>query len=89
LHGEADPVVPFSQATRLHAALAQAHVPNRLVPIHGGKHGDFDGAEVLRANRAVRDFLIKQGIVLETRKPKTRRQSGADDEVVISSVRGR
>ena len=61
LHGEADPVVPFSQATRLHAALTEAHVPNRLVPIRGGKHGDFGGAEVLRANRAVRDFLVQAG----------------------------
>jgi acetyl esterase/lipase len=86
LHGEADPVVPFSQATRLHAALTEAHVPNRLVPIRGGKHGDFDGAEVLRANRAVRDFLVKQGIVLEPRKSRSRRPDG---EVVVSSVRGR
>jgi acetyl esterase/lipase len=88
LHGEEDPVVPFSQATRLHAALAAARVPNRLVPIRGGKHGDFNGDEVLRVNRAVRDFLIKQGIVQERRKPK-RRRSGEDDEVVVSSVRGR
>jgi acetyl esterase/lipase len=88
LHGEADPVVPFSQAKRLHAALAAAHVPNRLVPIRGGKHGDFSGDEILRVNRAVRDFLVKQGIVQERRKPK-RRRSGEDDEVVVSSVRGR
>ena len=36
LHGDADPVVPFTQATRLHAALDAAGVANRLVPIRGG-----------------------------------------------------
>jgi acetyl esterase/lipase len=63
LHGEADPVVPFAQATRFHAALDRAGVPNRLVPIRGGHHGEFGGDEVLRANRAVREFLLKRGII--------------------------
>jgi acetyl esterase/lipase len=63
LHGDADPVVPFTQATRLHAALDAAGVPNRLVPIRGGRHGNFDGNEVLRANRVVREFLVKRGVV--------------------------
>jgi acetyl esterase/lipase len=62
-HGDADPVVPFAQARRLHAALDQAGVPNRLFPLHGGKHGNFDGAEVLLVNRAVRDFLLKHGVI--------------------------
>jgi acetyl esterase/lipase len=68
-HGDADPVVPFDQAVRLHAALSQAGVPNRLVPIRGGGHGEFDGEEVLRATDAVREFLIKRGIV-STRAPQ-------------------
>jgi acetyl esterase/lipase len=63
LHGDADPVVPFSQATRLHAALERAGVPNRLVPIRGGRHGDFDGNEVLRTTHVVRDFLLKRGLI--------------------------
>jgi acetyl esterase/lipase len=63
LHGEADPVVPYSQATRLHQALDRAGVPNRLVPIQGGGHGDFDGNEVLRASRVVREFLFKRGLI--------------------------
>ena len=66
LHGDADPVVPFTQATRLHAALDAAGVPNRLVPIRGGRHGNFDGNEVLRANRVVREFLIKRGVVSDS-----------------------
>ena len=63
LHGDADPVVPYSQATRLHAALDKVGAPNRLVPIRGGRHGDFDGYEVLRATHVVHDFLVKRGIV--------------------------
>ncbi len=63
LHGQADPVVPYSQATRLHAALDRAGVPNRLVPIQGGGHGDFDGYEVLRASHVVREFLLKRGLI--------------------------
>jgi acetyl esterase/lipase len=63
VHGDADPVVPFDQATKLHAALDRAGVVNQLVPIHGGGHGDFSGDDVLRANRAERDFLVKRGIV--------------------------
>jgi acetyl esterase/lipase len=62
-HGDADPVVPFAQAQRLHAALDRAGVPNRLFPLHNAGHGEFDGAEVLLANRAVREFLLKHGVI--------------------------
>jgi acetyl esterase/lipase len=62
-HGDADPVVPFTQAKRLHEALTRAGVANRLFPLRRGGHGEFDGAEVLSVNRAVRDFLVKRGIV--------------------------
>ena len=62
-HGDADPVVPFAQAKRLHEALGRAGVPNRLYTLRRGGHGDFDGAEVLTVTRAVRDFLVKRGIV--------------------------
>ncbi len=62
-HGDADPVVPFAQARRLHEALDRAAVPNQLFPLHGGKHGQFDGTDVLMVNRAVRDFLIKHQVI--------------------------
>jgi acetyl esterase/lipase len=63
VHGDADPVVPYEQAQRLHSALDAAGAPNRLYTVHGGRHGDFGGDEVLRATRAVRDFLVKQGLI--------------------------
>jgi len=62
-HGDADPVVPFAQAKQLHAALDRVGVPNRLFPLRHGGHGQFDGAEVLTVNRAVRDFLVQRGII--------------------------
>jgi acetyl esterase/lipase len=65
LHGDADPVVPFTQATRLHAALDRVGAPNRLVPIPGGRHGDFDGQEVLHATHVVHDFLLKRGLITD------------------------
>jgi acetyl esterase/lipase len=86
VHGDADQVVPFAQATRLHAALEHAGVANRLIPIHGGHHGDFRGKDVLRANRAVRDFLIARGIVVpgktwwESPPPPLTPQEGAKQE---------
>jgi acetyl esterase/lipase len=38
IHGDADPTVPYSHATRLHEALNKAGVPNQLLTIPGGKH---------------------------------------------------
>jgi acetyl esterase/lipase len=34
IHGDADPVVPYDQSTRLHQALSAAGVPNELGPVH-------------------------------------------------------
>src|SRR5262249_41322528 len=39
IHGDADPIVPYSQKQRLHAALEKAGLPHQLVTIPGGKHG--------------------------------------------------
>ncbi len=63
VHGDADPVVPFEHARRLTAALAAAGVPNKLVVVHGGKHGDFGGDDMVRSVRAVRQFLLRLKIL--------------------------
>jgi len=62
IHGDADPVVPYSHAVRLHQALDKAGVPNQLLTVPGGKHGGFPGAEVQRAFQAIREFLIANKI---------------------------
>jgi acetyl esterase/lipase len=69
VHGDADPIVPFEQATQLHAALVAAGVPNKLYVVHHGGHGEFGGAEVLLINRAVHDFLVKHGVIRAGRSP--------------------
>ncbi len=66
IHGDADPVVPYSHAVRLHQALDKAGVPNQLLTVPGGKHGGFPGAEVQRAFQAIREFLIANKIWLPT-----------------------
>jgi len=63
VHGDADPVVPYQQARRLADALDAARVPNQLITIRGGKHGDFGGDDMVRTERAIRAFLIKHRIL--------------------------
>jgi acetyl esterase/lipase len=60
IHGDADPVVPYSHGVRLHEALARAGVANRLVTIKGGQHGRFTSAEMDSAYAAIREFLKEQ-----------------------------
>ena len=67
-HGDGDAVVPYAQSVRLHAALDKVGAPNRLVTIRGGGHGYFGGDDVVRANRAVREFLEKRGLVVGGKK---------------------
>lgn len=57
IHGEADPVVPFTQAVRLQEALARAGVTHKLISIPEGKHGGFPPAQTVRAYGAITEFL--------------------------------
>ena len=63
IHGDADPTVPYTHATRLQAALAQAGATSELVTIPDGKHGGFPAAQQMRAVDAVRAFLTKHGLM--------------------------
>ena len=57
IHGDADPTVPYTHALRLRAALEKVGVPNRLVTVPGGHHGNFSQAERLTIFSAIREFL--------------------------------
>lgn len=57
IHGSADDVIPYSQSARLHKALSNAGVANRLVTIEGAHHGDFTAGQIAHAYDAVRSFL--------------------------------
>jgi acetyl esterase/lipase len=62
VHGDADTVVPFNHATRLHAALDKVGVPNQLITVRGGKHGGFSRQEVLASYAAIKKFLDQKGL---------------------------
>jgi len=63
IHGDADPYVPYSQATRLHQALDKTGVPNRLVTITKGGHGDFAPVERRTIYTAIFEFLGERGLM--------------------------
>jgi acetyl esterase/lipase len=62
IHGDKDQLVPYNHATRLHEALAKAGVPNQLVTIRNGRHGNFTPEERTQIFVAIREFLKKQGL---------------------------
>src|SRR5262245_23880372 len=62
IHGNADTVVPYDQATRMRKALDDAGVPNELITVEGGGHGGFKTAEMERIYKAISVFLAKHHI---------------------------
>jgi len=62
VHGDADPLVPYSDAVRLHEALNRAGVKNQLLTIPGGKHGNFPPDQTLKAVETIKTFLTGLGI---------------------------
>jgi acetyl esterase/lipase len=61
IHGDADDVVPYSHAVRLHEALDKAGVTNQLYTIKGGGHGQFKDEDNRKGYAAVWQFLDKLG----------------------------
>jgi acetyl esterase/lipase len=63
IHGDADPTVPYSHAVQLHEALQKAGVPNQLVTIPGGHHGNFNREQTLRAYKEIEKFLAAHNLM--------------------------
>jgi acetyl esterase/lipase len=63
IHGTADDVVPYEHAVRLHAALDKAGVPNELMTIQGGGHGQFTAEQLETSYVGIRAFLQKRGLI--------------------------
>ena len=59
IHGDADRVVPYQHAVRLHDALTKAGVPNQLLTIPGGGHGNFTPEQRTMIFTTIREFLAK------------------------------
>ena len=62
IHGDADPIVPYEHAVRLHAALDDAGVPNVLHTVAGGRHGGFNRAQTLQIYDTIQQFLDRHGL---------------------------
>ena len=62
IHGDADPTVPYPQAVKLKADLDRLKVPNQLVTIPGGGHGNFTPEQRTMIYRNIREFLAKNGL---------------------------
>ncbi|HTO94292.1 MAG TPA: prolyl oligopeptidase family serine peptidase, partial [Bacteroidota bacterium] len=63
IHGDNDQLVPYTQAVRLHKALTDAGVPNRLITVPGGRHGGFSREELSGAYQAIQEFLGRYGLL--------------------------
>ena len=57
IHGDADPVVPYDHAVRLHQNLTQAEVTNELITVPSGLHGGFPAQEQIRIYSSIFKFL--------------------------------
>jgi hypothetical protein len=55
--------VPYPEAVRLHEALVKANVPNQLVTIAGGGHGQFSAEDRVKIYVTIREFLTKNGVM--------------------------
>jgi len=62
IHGDSDTIVPYHQGQRLHAALTEAGVTNRLITVEGGGHGGFSYEEMSDIYRDIRVFLQNLGL---------------------------
>lgn len=63
IHGDADELVPYSHAVRLHEALDQAGVRNLLVTVPGGGHVKFKQREMARVYALIRELLDRNDLM--------------------------
>jgi acetyl esterase/lipase len=63
IHGDADPIVPYSHGVRLHEALTKVGSPSRLHTIPKGEHGGFSREETLKAYQVIQEFLQQYNLL--------------------------
>ena len=62
IHGDADPIVPYSHGVRLRDALTKAGAANELFTVPGGGHGNFRPEDRTKIYLKIREFLTKNGL---------------------------
>jgi dipeptidyl aminopeptidase/acylaminoacyl peptidase len=62
IHGDADPIVPYSHGVRLRDALSKAGVANDLFTVPAGGHGNFRAEDRTKIYLKIREFLSNNGL---------------------------
>jgi acetyl esterase/lipase len=63
IHGDADPIVPYSQATRLRDALSGAGASFDMYTVKGGGHGNYSAVERVKIYEKIHEFLTKYKVM--------------------------
>jgi len=63
VHGDSDPIVPYTNATKLRDALTSAGVPNQLHTVPGGGHGGFKPDDRVKIYATIHEFLSKYHLI--------------------------
>lgn len=63
IHGDADPIVPYSHAMRLDEAFEKAGTAHDLLTVPAGRHGNFTPDEYVTVYTGVRAFLAKHDLL--------------------------
>lgn len=63
VHGDADPVVPYNHAVRLHEKLDSVGVKNQFITVPGGKHGGFPKENASEISKGIIAFLKEIGVI--------------------------
>ncbi len=62
VHGDSDPLVPYSQSIHLQKRLADVGVYNEFITVEGGGHGNFDKEKKTEIAWKILVFLKKVGV---------------------------
>jgi dipeptidyl aminopeptidase/acylaminoacyl peptidase len=57
VHGDADPIVPYSESVELHKALTDAGIKTVFITVPGGEHGKFTKEKNQEINESIITFL--------------------------------
>ncbi len=62
VHGDSDPIVPYSQSIQLQKKLADVGVCNEFITVEGGGHGNFEKEKKTEIASQILVFLKKVGV---------------------------
>ena len=62
IHGDADSIVPYQHALKMHEGLAAAGVTNKLHTVPGGDHGRFNTTQTMAIFETIDRFLASHGL---------------------------